>query len=109
MSDRTTLTSVKKCGTPADPALLTGTPYDKPGVAHLDIVQSLAFNPLGDLLASGGYPWTVVPVERRNDYMAALETASVGQDIGRFAHFLGQLVTASLEGKAVATVPDRKS
>lgn len=61
------------------------------------------------MLASGGYPWTVVPVERRNDYMAALETASVGQDIGPFAHFLGQLVTASLAGKAVATVPDGES
>ena len=61
------------------------------------------------MLASGGYPWTVVPVERRNDYMAALETASAGQDLERFARFLGQLVTASLEGKAVATVPDRKS
>ena len=27
----------------------------KSGIAHLDIVQSLAFNPSGDLLASGGY------------------------------------------------------
>ena len=33
-------------------------------------------------LAAGGYPWTVVPVERRDPYMAALEDASVHQDIG---------------------------
>jgi hypothetical protein len=24
------------------------------------------------MLASGGYPWTVIPLERRDDYMAAL-------------------------------------
>ncbi len=27
------------------------------------------------MLAAGGYQWTVVPVEDRSDYMAALETA----------------------------------
>ncbi len=44
------------------------------------------------MLASGGYPWTVVPVERRNDYMKALEKASVGQDIESFADFLASLI-----------------
>ena len=43
-------------------------------------------------LAAGGYPWTVIPVERRNDYMRSLESASVGQDIRPFAAFLGGLV-----------------
>jgi WD40 repeat protein len=38
-----------------DPALLQSGVYDRPGVAHLDIVQSLAFSPDGSLLASGGY------------------------------------------------------
>ena len=28
------------------------------------------------MLASSGYPWTIVPLERRDDYMAALESAS---------------------------------
>jgi hypothetical protein len=44
------------------------------------------------MLASGGYPWTVLPVERRDAYMAALEDASVGQNIVPFAQFLGTLV-----------------
>ena len=33
------------------------------------------------MMASGGYPWTVVPVERRAEYMAALEEASINQNI----------------------------
>jgi hypothetical protein len=44
------------------------------------------------MLASGGYSWTVIPVERRRDYMAALEDASVNRDITAFAQFLGGLV-----------------
>jgi hypothetical protein len=57
------------------------------------------------MLAAGGYPWTVVPVDRRNVYMVALENASVGQDIVPFAKFLGTLVRYGLEGKAAAKVP----
>jgi len=56
------------------------------------------------MLAAGGYPWTVVPVERRDAYMAALEAASVRQDIGPFAHFLARLVEDNLRGKVVAPV-----
>jgi fido (protein-threonine AMPylation protein) len=44
------------------------------------------------MLASGGYPWTIVPLERRADYMAALERASVDGDIKPFAKFLAELV-----------------
>ncbi|MBI3530378.1 MAG: Fic family protein [Betaproteobacteria bacterium] len=44
------------------------------------------------MLASGGYPWTVIPVEKRYDYMAALESASADQDIRPFAKFLSNLV-----------------
>jgi hypothetical protein len=40
------------------------------------------------MMASGGYPWTVVPVERRDEYMQALEAASVKQDIVPFTQFL---------------------
>jgi hypothetical protein len=54
------------------------------------------------MLAGDGYPWTVIPLEERDDYMAALERASVEQDIAPFAMFLGRLVSASMEGKPAA-------
>jgi Fic family protein len=57
------------------------------------------------MLASGGYPWTVIPVEERNAYMAALEEASVGQTIGPFAEFLASLVNDGIKGKSVPKVP----
>ena len=44
------------------------------------------------MMASGGYPWTVIPVEQRNSYMAALESASVDQNIKPFAEFLATLI-----------------
>jgi len=40
------------------------------------------------MMAAGGYPWTVIPVQSRGPYMAALEAASVDQNIGPFADFL---------------------
>lgn len=45
------------------------------------------------MLASGGYPWTIVPLDQRNQYMAALESASVDHDIKPFSNFLAGLVT----------------
>jgi len=48
------------------------------------------------MLAAGGYPWTVVPVEERDAYMAALEAASVHQDIVPFHQFLSRLVNQGL-------------
>jgi hypothetical protein len=33
------------------------------------------------MLASGGYPWTVIRVEDRDAYLAALESASIETDI----------------------------
>ncbi len=59
------------------------------------------------MLASGGYKWTVIPVEDRNIYMAALEEASVRQNIEPFTKYLGNLVKHSLENKAVAKKPVR--
>ena len=46
------------------------------------------------MLASGGYPWTIVPLQRRNDYMAALEEASANKNIEPISKFLGSLVRA---------------
>lgn len=56
------------------------------------------------MLASGGYPWTVIPVQRREAYMQALEKASVGQDIEPFARFLGYLTNEGIKGTPVANI-----
>lgn len=46
------------------------------------------------MLASGGYSWTIIPVERRTAYMNALEAASADSNIRPFAEFLSDLVQA---------------
>jgi Fic family protein len=56
------------------------------------------------MLASGGYPWTVIPVEERDQYMKTLEEASVSGNIEPFAKFLSYLVQESLKGTPVATI-----
>jgi hypothetical protein len=57
------------------------------------------------MLAAGGYPWTVVPMEERSTYMAALEDASVRQDIIPFTDFLSRLVSQGLSGVPKAEPP----
>lgn len=47
---------------------------------------------LNAMLASGGYNWTVIPVERRNEYMKALEKASVEGDITDFTKVIASLI-----------------
>lgn len=42
---------------------------------------------------TGGYPWVVVPVERRNEYMSSLEKASVEDNIEPFVKFIVSLIT----------------
>ena len=49
------------------------------------------------MLAAGGYPWNVIPLEMRDDYMAALESASVQEDIEPFTIFLKHLVSDRLK------------
>jgi hypothetical protein len=43
---------------------------------------------MNTMLASGGYPWTVIRLERRTQYMSALEEASVRGNIRAFAEFI---------------------
>jgi fido (protein-threonine AMPylation protein) len=57
------------------------------------------------MMASGGYPWTVVPMESRTPYVHALERASVGEDIAPFANFLAGLVEKGLAGEPLPPVP----
>jgi hypothetical protein len=58
------------------------------------------------MAAAGGYPWIIIPVERRTEYMAALESASVDQDIKPFAAFLSQFVGAPRPTSPPSHVPD---
>ena len=66
------------------------------------------------MLASGGCPWTVVPVERRHDYLRALEAASVGQNVRPFSEFLGGLVrdrqkVTGMKAKTIAKHPAKRT
>lgn len=54
------------------------------------------------MMAAAGYPWTVIPVEERDRYMAALEAASVDQDIRPFADFIGERIRHAREIRALA-------
>ena len=56
------------------------------------------------MLASGGYPWTVIPVQQRTKYMKLLEEASVNLNILPFVEFLSHLVNESMQGKPVASI-----
>ena len=56
------------------------------------------------MLASGGYPWTVIPVSQRKMYMEALERASVYADIEPFAKFMAYLVDEGMKGRPVAGI-----
>jgi len=56
------------------------------------------------MLAAAGYPWVIIPVEQRSHYMAALEEASVRQDILAFSKFLATLVRDRLKGKALPKI-----
>jgi fido (protein-threonine AMPylation protein) len=47
------------------------------------------------LLASGGYPWTVIRVDDRAEYLAALEAASVDSNVRPFARFVARQMRRS--------------
>ncbi|MYC68064.1 MAG: hypothetical protein F4X12_17205 [Acidobacteriia bacterium] len=44
------------------------------------------------MLASGGYPWTVIRISDRESYLTALDSASIDQEIGPFARFVAERV-----------------
>ena len=44
------------------------------------------------MLASGGYPWTVIRISARELYLAALDSAKIDQEIGPFARCLAERV-----------------
>src|SRR6056297_568325 len=54
-----------------DPEMVKSGTYDKPGVAHFDLVQSLAFSADGQWIASGGY--RTVKLWKRQDSFRKVE------------------------------------
>lgn len=60
---------------------------------------------MNTMLASGGYPWTVVRVEDRGHYLRALDSASIDLDIEPFATFLAERVAWSV-AQAPNITPD---
>jgi hypothetical protein len=51
------------------------------------------------MLASGNYSWTVIKLDKREQYMSALEKVSVGNDITDFAKFISEQVSNTIDGK----------
>ena len=47
---------------------------------------------MNTMLSTGGYSWTIIPVERRDAYMQALEKASIEGDIVDFTKLIADLL-----------------
>ena len=47
---------------------------------------------MNTMLSTGGYAWTIIPVERRDYYMQALEKASIEGDITDFTKLIADLL-----------------
>jgi hypothetical protein len=55
------------------------------------------------MLALGGYPWTIIRVEARDQYLTALDRASIDMDSKPFAQFVEERVKWSMEPKKQST------
>jgi hypothetical protein len=49
------------------------------------------------MLASGGYPWTVILKEDRDQYLSALDAASIDMKVGPFSAFVAERVRRSMK------------
>ena len=76
----------------SDPAILESGIYKNPGVAFLDLVQSIAFSPDGNRVAAGGYR-TVKVWQRNANYKVGDLPAAADLPVS---------ATASADGKYVA-------
>jgi fido (protein-threonine AMPylation protein) len=56
------------------------------------------------MLASGGYPWTVIRVEDRDAYLAVLDRASIDVNMEPFAAFIAERVQLSMDQSNAKTI-----
>jgi len=59
---------------------------------------------MNTMLAAGGYPWTVVRVDDRNQYLRALDSASIDSNIEPFASFLAERMAWSASQRPTNTI-----
>lgn len=64
---------------------------------------------MNTLLVAGGYPWTVIRVEDRRGYLAALETASASGDVRPFARFVAEQMRRTGNGGRASRASRRTS
>jgi Fic family protein len=62
---------------------------------YLDGNGRMARFPMNAMLASGGYPWTVIEVGDRTDYLSALDRASIDMNFERLAESIAMSVARS--------------
>lgn len=60
------------------------------------------------MLASGGYPWTIIRTEDRKLYLDVMQTACVDQDFHSYARFLGDRVRQTMEHNRKAAANKEK-
>jgi Fic family protein len=86
------------CESEAEPSVRAALGHRLFGYIHpyMEGNGRMARVPMNAVLASGGYPWTVVRVEDRTRYLHALDSASTDLDIEPFAAFLAERVEWSV-------------
>ena len=95
-----------------DPGILSMTDDKRPGISHLDVVQSLAFNKQGDMLASGGFRtaklWRYPRDVQLQSIAASAEVRAVAVNEDRTRAAIGgadgQVAIVSLPGESAEPV-----